>query len=268
MINLLKLTKAYWRGFVGGPDFNRCITHRFLLDAQQLSIKLPDSNVAAAPSSMNAFFPYSSTDWFEQHVEESFDQHLYVHILTELWMYVPPIALVPSSEYGMLICQLRIKQTNKINVLDKQALSQFVIQEYDDYHNGPSGKNTKIRQETTIESSKMAMPFEPDELEERINLIINNRGKPPIPHALIKTFNQTDWVFYQEVRSNSLSRHDFYCLPLSETSFLEVKFNHSVDRSNKHKKWAKHALASQERIMASIYLDDLPQEPAIEHSTD
>lgn len=55
MINLLKLTKAYWRGFVGGPDFNRCITHRFLLDAQQLSIKLPDSNVAAAPSSMNAF---------------------------------------------------------------------------------------------------------------------------------------------------------------------------------------------------------------------
>jgi hypothetical protein len=89
---------------------------------------------------------------------------------------------------------------------------------------------------------------------------------PSIPPALIKTFNQTDWVFYQEVRSNRLSRHDFYCLPLSENSFLEVKFNHRVDRSDKHKKWAKHALESQERIMASIYLDELPDATLIEGS--
>jgi len=268
MINLFKLIKAYWRGFVGGPDFNRCINHRFLLDAQQLSIDLPDSNVAAAAaiSTENCFFPYSSGAWFEQH-KKTYEQHDFVRVITENWMYVPPIAFVPSSEYGMLSCQLRIKQTNKINVLDKQALSLFVIQEYDDYHNGPDGKNTKIRKDTTEQSSKMATPFEPDELEERINLIISIRGKPPIPAALIKTFNQTNWVFYQEVRSNSFSRHDFYCLPLSETSFLEVKFNHSVDRSNKHKKWAKHALASQERIMASIYLDELPQEPSIEHNS-
>jgi hypothetical protein len=266
MINLLKLTKAYWRGFVGGPDFNRCITYRFLLDAQQLSIELPDSNVAAAPSTMNALFPYSSTDWFEQHVEESFDQHLYVHILTEIWMYVPPIALVPSSEYGMLSCQLRIKQTNKINVLDKQALSQFVIQEYDNYHNGPSGKNTKIRQETIERYSKRATQWTPEEIEEEAMGWIENCGMPSIPPALIKTFNQTDWVFYQEVRSNRLSRHDFYCLPLSENSFLEVKFNHRVDRSDKHKKWAKHALESQERIMASIYLDELPDATLIEDS--
>ena len=265
MINLFKLIKAFWRGFVGGPDFNRSITHRFLLDAQQLSIVLPDSNVAAL-STQNYFFPYSSNTWFEQH-KKTYEQHDFVRVITENWMYMPPIALVPSSEYGMLSCQLRIKQTNKINVLDKQALSLFVRQEYDDFHNGPDGKNTKIRKDTVEQSIKRANPWSPDALEDQINLIICNRGKPPIPAAFIKTFNLTDWVFYQEVRSNSFSRHDFYCLPLSETSFLEVKFNHGVDRSNKHKKWAKHALTSQERIMASIYLDDLPQTSSIEHSS-
>lgn len=269
MINLFNLSKAFWRGFVGGPDFNRRITHQFLLDAQQLSIDIPNSNVAAAPSSINTCFPHSSTTWFEQNVEENYEQHLYVHMLTKIWMYVPPIALVPSSEYGMLSCQLRIKQTDKINVLDKQALSHFLVQEYEDYHNRPSGRNTQIRMDTAEQSTKRANPWTPDALESQINLIIQNRGKPPIPAAVIKTFNNTDWVFYQEVRSNSYSRHDYYCLPLSEISFLEVKFNHSVDRSDKYKKWSKHALESQERIMSSIYLDELPltQDDAIEDSS-
>ncbi|MCI2284352.1 hypothetical protein L3081_14370 [Colwellia sp. MSW7] len=265
MINLLQLIKAFWRGFVGGPDSNRCITHRFLLNAQQLSIELPDSNVVATPISVDVGFPHTSTAWFEEH-KRTYEQHNFVRVITKNWMYVPPIALVPSSEYGMLSCQLRIKQTNKINVLDKQALSQFVIQEYDEYHNGPSGKNTKIRQETIERYSKRATQWTPEEIEEEAMGWIENCGMPSIPPALIKTFNQTDWVFYQEVRSNRLSRHDFYCLPLSENSFLEVKFNHRVDRSDKHKKWARHALESQERIMASIYLDELPDATLIEGS--
>lgn len=67
-----------------------------------------------------------------------------------------------------------------------------MIQAYEDYHNSPEGKNTKIRKATAEQSSKMTMPFEPDELEDQINLIINNRGKPPLPAALIKNINQTD----------------------------------------------------------------------------
>ena len=56
--------------------------------------------------------------------------------------------------------------------------------------------------------------------------------------------------------------------PLSENSFLEVKFNHRVDRSNKYKKWVKHAMASQECIMASISFTDLPitQETLVAHA--
>lgn len=262
-----KLIKAYWCGFVGGPDFNRCIKHKFILGDQQLTIQVPDSNVAAVPSTIDINFPHTSTSWFAQHAEESYQQHRYVHMMTEIWMYVPPITLFPSSEYGMLSCELRIKQTESINVLDKLALTRFVIQEYDDYHNGPEGVNTEIRQTTTEQSSKMAMPFEPDELEEEIAGWIENRGKPPIPAAIIKSFNQTDWVFYQEIRANHRSRSDYYCLPLSEHSFLEVKFRHRVDLSHKHKKWSQHALESQTRIMASISITDLPitQDTLIEH---
>lgn len=266
MINLLQLIKAFWRGFVGGPDFNRCITHRFQLEDKQLSITIPDSNVVAAPSTLNTYFPHNSSVWFKQNTRESYDQHLYVHMITENWMYMPVIAVLPSCEYGMFSCQLRIKQTDKINVLDKEALARFVIQEYDNYHNGSNGINTKIRKDTAAQSIKRANPWSPEALENQIKLIINNRGKPPIPNAILKTFNQTDWVFYQEVRNNRLSRSDFCCLPLSKTSFLEVEFRHRVDRSDKHKKWAKHALESQERIMASIYLDELPDATLIEGS--
>ncbi|MDN3396319.1 MULTISPECIES: hypothetical protein [unclassified Pseudoalteromonas] len=79
-----------------------------------------------------------------------------------------------------------------------------------------------------------------------------------MPAAKEVIINNYQWVFYQECRGNVLSRHDFYCLPLCEHAFLEVKFNHRVDRSDKHKKWAKHALESQQRIMESIKLSDLP----------
>ncbi|XPF95649.1 hypothetical protein ACM9HF_06445 [Colwellia sp. RE-S-Sl-9] len=256
---MLQLLKDCWRGFVGGPDFNRCITHRFILEDLQLTLNLPNTNIAVTPSKVDISFPFSSNTWFGQN-KKQYEQHEFVRIITKNWMYVPPVALVPSSEYGMLSCQLRIKQTDKINVLDKQALANFLIKEYENFHNGPDGKNTKIRKATIEQSSNMARPFETDELEERINLLISIRGKPPIPAAFLRSFNQIDWVFYQEIRSNSLSRHDFYCLPLSETSFLEVKFNHSVDRSDKYKKWSKHALASQERIMESITLSDIPDE--------
>ena len=256
---MIKLISAYWRGFVGGPDFTRSINHRFILEDKLLSVSIPDSNVAAVPSVIDVSFPHTSTSWFKQHTK-IYDQHQFVRIITENWMYMPPIAFAPSSEYGMLTCQLRIKQTDKINVQDKHALAEFVIQQYDDFHNGPEGKNTQIRKEITEQSSKRATPWSPDELEEEIAGWIENRGKPPIPQAQIKRFNQTDWVFYQESKSNRYTHINYYCLPLSPTSFLEVKFNCRVDLNHKFKKWSQHAQESQERIMASIQLTNIEAE--------
>ena len=139
----------------------------------------------------------------------------------------------------------------------------------DDYNNGPDGINTELRRRVVEQSSKMAMPYEPYELEEEVAEYIELQGVPPLAPDSIKHFNQLTWFFYQEIENNSLSHQDYYCLPLSEHSFLEVKFNHRVDLSHKHKKWAKPALEAQERIMASIYLDDLPltQDPQVEHSS-
>ncbi len=258
MIKSLKhIIKAYWRGFAYGPDFNHCITPRFILEDKQLTIELPSSNVVAAPSTVDINFPHTSTSWFKQHKKIRI-QHHYVHLITENWMYMPPIALLPSCEYGMLSCQLRIKQTEKINVLDKQALAAFLIQEYNDYNYGPKGENTKTRQWVTEQSSKRANPWSPDELEEKISYRIKYGSKPDIPPAIIKNINQTEWVFYQEIKKINKNQQDYYCLPLSRCSFLEVKFNHRVDLSNKHKKWAKHALSAQARIMDSIRLTDIP----------
>ena len=268
MIKILSyLIKGYWRGFVGGPDFTRDICHRFILEDRQLTINVPDSNVVAAPSAVDVSFPHSSIDWFTEHAKK-YRQHCYVHMMTENWMYMPPIALFPSSEYGMLSCQLRIKQVNHINVLDKAALSRYVTQSYIDYHYGPEGTNTELRRRVVEESSRMAMPYEPDELEAEVAEYIKLQGRQPLAPAIIKSFNQTDWIYYSEVRNNRHSHQDYYCLPLSEHSFLEVKFNHRVDLSHKYKKWKKHALAAQERIIASVYLDELPQEPSIEHNAD
>jgi hypothetical protein len=266
MIKLFTLIKAYWRGFVGGPDFNRNINHSFILEDKQLTLNVPYSNVAAGNNSAKVNFPHTSKRWFTKRAK-THCQHHFVHIMTEIWMYMPPIALFPSSEYGMLSCELRIKQVNTINVLDKAALSHYVIQAYDDFHNGPNGDNTELRHRKVEQSSKMAMPYEPDELEEQIAISIDLHGRPALAPATLKNVNQLTWIFYRENQKNRLTHTDFYCLPLSEHSFLEVQFRHGVDRSDKHKKWAKHALASQERIIASIYLDDiaLTQDSLIEH---
>jgi len=256
--------KDFLRGFVGGPDFSGSIKHRFILENKELTINIPNSNIAVLPSKVDISFPHTSTTWFKQHVEESYDQHLYVHMLTKNWMYVPVVSILPSSEYGMLTCQLRIKQTDKINVLNKQALAEFVIKEYDNYHNGPDGQNTKLRKQVTQRFNKSSVIRTLEELkedtEQEIAEYIELHGYQKLPQPKIQEFNNREWIFYQEVRNNRLSRHDYYCFPLSSTSFLEIKFNHNVDRSDKHKKWKKHALASQERIMASITLADIPVE--------
>ena len=268
MINLFKLIKAYWRGFVGGADFNRGINHRFILEDKQLTINVPDSNIVVGSNPDEVNFPHTSTRWFTKHAEIE-RQHSYVHMMAENWMYMPPIAIFPNSEYGMLNFELRIKQVSNINILDESALSRYVTQAYDDYHNGPDGTNTELRRRKVEESSKLAMPYDPDELEEQVAISIELHGRQTLAPATIKNFNQLAWIFYQEKRNNDNSYRDYYCLPLSEHSFLEVKFRHQVDRPNKLKKWTKHALESQERIIASIYLDDLPltQDPLIKHNS-
>ena len=266
MINVLKLIKICWRGFVGGPDFGHNINHRFTLEDKQLSIKVPYSNVVVGSNPDKVNFKHTSTRWFTKNAEME-RQHTYVHMMAENWMYMPPIAFFPNSEYGMLSIELRIKQTHNIDVLDKSALSRYVTQAYDDYHNGPDGVNTELRCRKIERSSQRATPWTPEELEEQVAISIEIHGRQPLAPATVKTFNQLDWVFYQEKRDNDNSYRNYYCLPLSEHSFLEVEFIHQVDRPNKLKKWAKHALASQDKIISSVYIDDLPQKPAIEHNS-
>ncbi|QUX90114.1 hypothetical protein CYL31_01300 [Marinomonas sp. A3A] len=251
--------KAAFRGFLAGPDFRYQRAHRFTLEDKLLSITLPDSNVVAVPNTVDLHYPYKNKLWFESHCKQR-DQHQFVRIITKNWMYLPPFNLIPDSEYGMLSCQLRIKRTEKINVLDTKALANYLTQEYDDFYNGPEGQNTIVRQEVEEQSANLVTPFTPEELKQQLGYALANRGYPPLDPAKQIEINNRTWVFYHEWMQNQRSFQDYYCLPLSEHCFLEAKFNHRVDRSDKHKKWKNHALQAQERIMQSITLGDIPEE--------
>ena len=254
---MFNLAKAFYRGFIGGPNFDNSIHYRLILEGKLLTLDIPDSNVAAVPSTIDVSFPYNSKTWFNQH-KKNYLHHEYVYMLTENWMYLPPINTFLSREFGMFSCQLRIKQTNEVNVLDINQLKHFVIESYDNFHWGPEGKNTEVKNDTTLESSKRANPWQGKALKKEILERVEIYGYPPLPAAQETIINNRQWVFYQIKKSNRRSRYDFYCLPLSDHTFLEVKFNHHVELPYKHKKWAKHALESQQRIMESIKLSDLP----------
>ncbi|TMN94108.1 hypothetical protein [Pseudoalteromonas sp. S558] len=256
---MIKLAKAFYRGFVGGPRFENCIHYRLILENKLLTLDMPSSNVTAVPSTIDVSFPFNSTAWFNQH-KQGYLQHVYVHMLTKNWMYLPPISYLPSGEYGMISCQLRIKQVLEINVLDIAQLKHFVIESYDKFHWRTDGKNTEITEKIKLQKSKSSVAWTEAEIEEEIEEYIKLHGQPPLPAAKEIIINNRLWVFYKECRDNVLSRQDFYCLPLSEHAFLEVEFNHRIDRSDKHKKWAKHALESQQRIMESIKLTELPSD--------
>ena len=64
---MIKLAKAFYRGFIGGPSFDNCIHHRLILEEKLLTLDVPDSNVSAVPSTIDVSFPYNSTSWFNQH---------------------------------------------------------------------------------------------------------------------------------------------------------------------------------------------------------
>lgn len=255
---MIKLIKNLWRGFIGGPRFDIPAERVVILGDKQLSINIPESNVVAVETPRDKYFPHNSTTWFKEHAR-SYDQHEFVIILTENWMYLPVIPVGTSSEYGMLSCQPRIKQTNKIDVTDLDALAHFVIQEYEDFNNRPDSTNEEIRKEIQERMSRRNNISE-ERLKKEIDNLIEVRGKPPLPLAKIHDFNGNKWVFYKECRSNSLYHINYYCLPLSSTSFLEVRFNYRVDRSNKYEKWAKHAEESERRIMESVSLTDIPED--------
>jgi len=57
---MIKLAKAFYRGFIGGPSFDNCTHYRFILEDKLLTLDMPSSNVAAVPSTIDVSFPYNS----------------------------------------------------------------------------------------------------------------------------------------------------------------------------------------------------------------
>jgi len=271
------LIKGMWRGFVGGPDFEHVETLRFSLEDKLLSITVPKSNIVTNEPSRPLNFPYRMKGWFDDNVERE-QQHCYVHVDSELWMYLPVIPIGASSEYGMYSLQLRIirlADNTGFSAFDQSALAKHVIEDYDNFHNGPiddsifAGWNTEIIKRMKDEQATLICPLDPEMLENWIQSDINRNGYPPIAPAEIKTFNDIQWVYYQETKPKFPAHNDFYCIALDDNHYLECCFSHRVDRNDKHKKWHKHALSAQNRLMNSIVLSDYHEEQDIlEHADD
>ncbi|QLE84141.1 hypothetical protein FLM48_02990 [Shewanella sp. Scap07] len=261
--------KALWQGFLGGADFNYQVTERFILEDKLLTITLPASNIASVEPPKEINYPYRNRHWFSEQ-QRTHTHETYVHIYTELWMYLPIIPILPSCEYGMLSCVFRVKQTpDRVNALDNQALGDWLNREYDEHYNHPiegensQGRNTYLRKDmskhTTLSDEVMAAQLEGS---------INNWGYPPIPDSSPVNIKGVEWVFHQLVKPYEHSRTDMYCLGLDENHFLVVRFNHRVDRSDKYKKWRKAANKTQQRVMEQVSLTDYTPQASTPQLTD
>jgi hypothetical protein len=257
------LLKSLWQGFVGGADFTQLVTERFILEDKLLKITIPIRNIVARQLPKEVNYPYKNRHWFNSK-QETHTHETYVHIYTELWMYLPIIGILPSSEYGMLSSVFRIKKTpSGVNALDNQSLGTWLNQEYDEYYNHPEpgdkaqGSNTKLR----AKMLKTHGDFSSVHAATQLEACLNTSGYPPIPDATTVQINGTEWVFYQLVKPHSRSRTDMYCLGLDEGHYLVVRFSHRVDRSDKHNKWRKAADKTQQRVMEMVSLTDYVDEP-------
>lgn len=265
----MALIKNCMRGFSGGPDFASQRNVTFQLENVDFLIGLPVSNIVTEEPPRDINFPFQQRGWFEQN-QEQHRQHKHVHVYTEIWVYLPVITVAPDSEYGQLTLSVWLKRTpESVNALDLKALGAVLTSEYDQHYNSPTvggpgehgiGLNTEIRNEISAQSLARATPFSDERHAEEVRLSIEAFGAPPIAPAKTVSINGLEWVFYCEDNPNperTRSREDFFCLPLDERFYLQLRFKHRVDRSDK-KAWQKHANQAQQRIMESVTVKRAP----------
>ena len=75
---MVKLVKAFIRGFIGGPNFDNCVHHRLVLEDKLLIVDIPKSNVSAVSKPADVSFPYSSTSWFNQRRKIIYSMNMFI----------------------------------------------------------------------------------------------------------------------------------------------------------------------------------------------
>ena len=271
------MIKNVWRGFRGGPDFTDSNNFNASFEDIQFSAYLPHSNFITEEPPRPIHFPFLRPDWFDEHSEQS-RQHIYAHVFTEMWGYVPAVMYLPNGELGVLSLSIQIKKVPKdknIRAFELDDLGEHLIAEYEDHYNSPIiggtcdhflGLNTEIRQNIIEQSEKMHSPFTGDALQRQINLAMRSQGCAPLEPHEIKTIKGRQWVFYIEnQKPHRHSKDRMYCMPLSDDFYLCMNFRYRVDLQVKFKVWQKHAETAEQRIMESVQLTfpkDKPELPS------
>lgn len=270
------LLKNVWQGFAGGPDVNRQQTLKFLLEDNQVQVRLPYSNIATVEPPRVINFPYKNSGWFEENATQR-KQHHCIHLYTECWYYMAPVLRFADGELGNLFCRLWLKRVPEgVNALDRQQLAEYVIAEHDHHYNAVvelntevepgapydhgRGINTEIRQEALADAELRASRGSThmlEHLEDEIESRIKSYGHPPLAPASIISLHGQDWVFYQDKQfQDSPDGADFYCLPLDDKYYFAISFKYTICQSGKMR-WWKHAKATQQMVLDSLKVSPL-----------
>ena len=270
----MQLLKNWWRGFAGGPDFNRSQKLHFLLDEYSIQFTLPYSNIASYEPPKQINYPFRSANWFEQHKQQK-NQHKFVPIHTAGWCYLAPVQRFEGSEYGWLWLNIWLKRVPEgVNALDRKALALHVINEHEQHYNAKEigakdeygrGRNTAIELELKEYAELRASrgsPFSAERYADELQCRINSHGYPKLQPAKLITLQGAEWVFYQEKYSRHPTRTDFYCLPLSSEFYLVVGFTHRVDNAGE-KSWQTDAENAQQKILQQLNVSIMHDETAL-----
>jgi hypothetical protein len=259
---MIGFLKSLFRGYRGGPNFDLIKNHQLSLGDFTVTIDVPHSfpQVQTKPKIVN--YPIEDESWFEKYYNQLLHRH-YILLRQEYWFYYPLVPTPFRDELGSLFYDIALHKVSKNesgNILSPDELGQYLLLEYDNYHNAPeegedgSGWNSGIRNRIKKRSEERAFPFTPEELEEKARLEIKKYGWPDIENYSVVTINDKLWAHFKYKKNGD--SYIYYSIALTRDYYLTVEFTLSTNMTDESYRWHKDALATSKELMKGLKFID------------
>ncbi|MFT3780871.1 MAG: hypothetical protein QM790_02575 [Nibricoccus sp.] len=246
MISLL------FKPYRGGPLFGRLSSHCFDLEGTSLEFTVPASSwvMKEAPRSLN--YPFRTDGWFGSHCRRS-NVREYISVFFEAWHYCPRgleriiklLAMGANDPIACLWFSVHLNRTEKgrkIDLTDAQSLGAYIKWEYDDYYEspeqGPYGKGRNFRVRSECDAKYVKDPYRANDpfFQQQHQAALRNYLEPMPQDFALTTFGNAQWTYFSRKLKVNGSWCDHYCLPLSESYYLEIelkfKFETGIKKRN------------------------------------
>jgi hypothetical protein len=255
---MIGFLKSLFRGYRGGPNFDFIKNHQLSLGDFTVTIDVPHSfpQVHRKPGIVN--YPIEDESWFEKYCNQLQHRH-YILLRQEYWYYYPLVPTPFRDDLGSLFYDIALHKVSKggsSKVMSPDELGQYLLLEYDNYHNAPvegedgSGWNTGIRNRIKKRSEERAFPFTPKELEEKTRLEIKKYGWPDIDGYSLVNINDHQWTHFK-LKKLSVT-YIYYSIALTKDYYLTVEFTLRPNMTDESYRWHKDALATSKELMKGL----------------